>query len=114
MHELSVCQALMDQVEKIASERQARKVVRIELEIGALSGVEPELLRQSFPIASAGTLAENCQLEISQPPIQVRCESCGATTDATANRLICGNCGDWHTTLVSGDALLLRSLELDT
>ena len=28
------------------------------------------------------------------------------------NRLICGACGDWHTQLLSGDELILESVEL--
>ena len=32
---------------------------------------------------------------------------------ATANRLVCGSCGDYRTQLVSGDELLLASLELE-
>jgi hydrogenase nickel incorporation protein HypA/HybF len=28
------------------------------------------------------------------------------------NRLLCGACGDWHTQVISGDELLLESVEL--
>ena len=44
MHELSVCLALMSQVERVATEHQARRVEKIVLQIGPLSGVEPALL----------------------------------------------------------------------
>jgi hydrogenase nickel incorporation protein HypA/HybF len=30
------------------------------------------------------------------------------------NRLICSDCGDWHTQILSGDELLLESVELET
>jgi len=39
MHELAVCQALMEQVENIAFEEQAAQVMAIHLGIGPLSGV---------------------------------------------------------------------------
>ena len=42
MHELSVCQALIGQVEVIAEEENAAQVVTIHLGIGPLSGVEPQ------------------------------------------------------------------------
>lgn len=29
------------------------------------------------------------------------------------NRLLCGACGDWHTRIISGDELLLESVELE-
>jgi hydrogenase nickel incorporation protein HypA/HybF len=42
----------------------------------------------------------------------VRCETCGAETEAEPNRLICATCGDYHTRLVSGDEMMLMSVEL--
>jgi hydrogenase nickel incorporation protein HypA/HybF len=42
----------------------------------------------------------------------VRCEACGVETAATPSRLVCGRCGDWHTRMVSGDEMLLASVEL--
>jgi hydrogenase nickel incorporation protein HypA/HybF len=112
MHELSVCLALLDQVEAIARERGARGVERICLRIGPLCGVESPLLASAFPLAAAGTLAEHAVLEIEPTPVRVRCRECGAESDAAPNRLICGACGGYRTQLVSGDEMLLASLEL--
>lgn len=114
MHELSVCQSLLDQVMRIADENAATAVTRVILRIGPLSGVEPELLQQAFPLARAGTVAEAAELVIESLPVRVRCGACGAETDAAPNRLVCGACGDWHTRLTSGDELMLVSIELAT
>jgi hydrogenase nickel incorporation protein HypA/HybF len=113
MHELAVCQGLMAQVETIAERENAISVTRILLHIGPLSGVEPQLLADAFPIAAAGSVAENARLDIEQQAVRVRCDSCGAETDAQPNRLLCGACGDFRTHLVSGDEMLLMSLELE-
>jgi hydrogenase nickel incorporation protein HypA/HybF len=112
MHELSVCQSLLDQVIRIAADHGANRVERVLLRIGPLSGIEAPLLRNAYPIAAAGTLAEDAVLDIEPAPVRVHCVTCGAETDATPNRLLCGACGDWHTRLVSGDEMLLASLEL--
>lgn len=114
MHELAVCQALIRQVQQIAEQKSARRVVSVTLSIGPLSGVEADLLRQAYPIASAGTVAEASRLEIESAPVTVRCSECGQTTHATPNNLVCGACGGWRTVLQSGDEMLLLSLELET
>ncbi len=114
MHELSICQGLMRQVTAIAQQHHARSVSLIRLRIGPLSGVEPELLMQAFPIASAGTVAANATLTVERQAVRVRCRQCGAETEATANRLVCGECGHWQTQLVSGDEMILQSVELET
>lgn len=114
MHELSVCQALLGQVQSVAATHQAHGVAKIVLQIGPLAGVEARLLQDAFPIARAGTIADGAELVIEELPLRVRCDSCGAETDAAPNRLLCGACGDWHTRLISGDELLLASVELIT
>jgi hydrogenase nickel incorporation protein HypA/HybF len=114
MHELAVCQALIDQVTGIASSRNAREVIEINVQIGPLSGVEPHLLQQAFSVASAGTLAEGAALNLTTMPVQVRCQQCHRVTTALPSRLVCGHCGDWRTRVVSGDDLLLTTVELST
>jgi hydrogenase nickel incorporation protein HypA/HybF len=112
MHELSICQSLLDQVERIAREHGATRVERILLRVGPLSGVEGPLLQHAYPLAAAGTLAESAELVIEPSPIRVACSTCGAETEASVNRLLCGACGDYRTRLISGDEMLLASLEL--
>jgi hydrogenase nickel incorporation protein HypA/HybF len=112
MHELAICQALIEQVEAIARERLARRVDTVCVSIGPLSGVEPRLLEQAFPVASAGSVADGARLELDCLPLRVSCQQCGRVTDALPSRLICGHCGDWHTDLVSGDELILSRVEL--
>jgi hydrogenase nickel incorporation protein HypA/HybF len=113
MHELSICYGLMDQVERIAAEQRAVKVVEILLRIGPLSGVEPQLLEHAFPVAAAGSIAEGAVLVIEDMPIRVHCEACDAESEASPNRLLCGHCGGFHTRVVSGDEMLLARLELE-
>ncbi len=104
----------MGQVQQIAAEKSARRVVSVTLSIGPLSGVEAELLKQAYPLATAGTIAEASRLEIESAPVRVRCSECGEITSAAPNNLVCGACGGWHTVLQSGDEMLLLSLELET
>lgn len=112
MHELSVCNALIEQVERIAREHGARSVTRIRLRVGPLSGIETPLLERAWPLASAGTVAADAELTIDNADIVVRCTRCGEETLAVVNRLLCGACGDFRTRLVSGEDLLLERLEL--
>ena len=113
MHELSVCLSLLDQLQTIAAERGASRIARIEITIGPLSGVEVELLMNAWPLAAAGTMAVDAEFVIEHSSIVVRCTRCQAETPAQANRLVCGACGDFRTTLVSGDEMTLQRVELD-
>jgi hydrogenase nickel incorporation protein HypA/HybF len=105
---------MLAQMQAIAAQHHAHAITSVTVQIGPLSGVVPELLAQAFSVASAGGIADGAALHLDSLPIRVHCETCGAETDAAANRLICGECGDWHTRLISGDELLLASVELET
>ncbi|MEW6132798.1 MAG: hydrogenase maturation nickel metallochaperone HypA [Pseudomonadota bacterium] len=112
MHELSVAQALVEQIDGIVRAHSADAAVSFRLRIGPLSGVLPELLESAFGLAAAGSTAEQAAMELVEAPVRVRCQTCGAETEAAVNRLLCGACGDWHTQLISGDELILESVEL--
>ena len=114
MHELSVCLSLLQQLETIAEERNASAIERVFLKIGPLSGIEPQLLRQAYPLAVAGTVAENAELVIETADVVVTCTQCGAESKVLPNRLLCADCGDFRTRVVSGDEMILQRLELTT
>jgi hydrogenase nickel incorporation protein HypA/HybF len=113
VHELSVCQALLTEVSKIAARHGARVVERVNVEIGRLSGVEPELLSRAFEIARLGTCADHAVLSLAVLEITVRCTDCGAASPAQPNRLLCGACGGYRTRVLEGDELRLRAIELE-
>jgi hydrogenase nickel incorporation protein HypA/HybF len=114
MHELAVCQALLDEVERIARSRRAERVAAVHVRVGALAGVEPELLQRAYEVARAGTLAEGASLAIENSPVRVHCPRCGNDGAAQVPRLVCTACGEWRTEVIAGDDLTLMSVELIT
>lgn len=103
----------MSQVETIARDNHAIRVTAITLGMGPLSGVEEQLLKNAYPVATAGTIAAGAELFIQVTPLRIRCTECGRESDAKPNRLVCSYCENWRTELISGDELLLMRVELD-
>ncbi len=112
MHELSVCQALVRQLERVSAENGGGRIERAVLRIGPLSGIEIPLLEQAFPLAARGTVADAAALDIRPAPVRIACSDCSAETEARPNRLLCGQCGSYRCRLVSGDEMLLETVEL--
>ncbi len=112
VHEMSVCQALLLQVAEIARQRGAATVDSITVEIGPLSGVEPEQLRRAFAVMRTGSGSASAELVIETAAVEVRCLSCGADSETLVNRLVCRACGGFRTRLIAGDELRLRRIEL--
>ena len=97
MHELAVCQALIEQVERVARDNAARRILSITVSVGPLSGIE-----------------EDAKLVVVTVPVRVRCRTCKAETEAAANRLLCGSCNDWHVDVIAGEEMLLQRVEIET
>jgi hydrogenase nickel incorporation protein HypA/HybF len=113
VHELAICSALLDEVERVVRENRALRAVLIVVRVGPLAGVEPALLRSAYSIASAGTAAAGAELLLEEAPVRVRCRQCHAESGVASNELSCPHCGCLSTQLISGEELLLARVELE-
>ena len=114
MHELAVCQALIDEVRRLATNLDAQRVCSITVQVGPLSGVEPALLEQAYTIARAGTVAESASLVLETTELRILCETCDAEAAVSLPRLVCPSCGNWRTKLIAGDELVLARVEVES
>jgi hydrogenase nickel incorporation protein HypA/HybF len=112
VHELSICQALLTQVEDIAASHEGAPIARIIIEVGPLAGIEPGQLSSAFMILRLGGCAAQAELVIEVTEVVVSCTSCGRQSQARSNRLVCGVCGEFRIRIVSGEELCLRRVEL--
>ena len=111
MHEYSIVQALMAQVNAEARKHNATAVERIELKIGALAGIETDLLRTAFEIFRERSICARAELEIEVVPARWSCPVCDLAL-AAGERLQCPACGQ-PARLVGGDEILLQRIEME-
>ena len=110
---MSIVQALIEQVDDIASREGPASVVRITIAVGSLSGVDPEALRLAFPIAAEGTRSDGAALQIDTVLASVNCRECGKTSSPEFPVIVCAHCCSPQVELVSGRELTLTAIELD-
>ena len=108
MHELSICTAIAAIVGEHA---EGRPVDRVRLDVGALRQVVPDTLTYSWGVTVEGTPLAGSVLEVREIPAVLRCSTCGADTTITVPVFRCP-CGSTATEVVSGEELLVTSLEL--
>jgi hydrogenase nickel incorporation protein HypA/HybF len=110
MHEMSLASALMEEIENIARQNGVVKVEEVELRVGALKQVVPEVMEEAFKAVTLGTLAEGATLRQVEIPPRSLCKRCNREFSPTLNDFLCPVCGEFSTTLLAGDELLLGSL----
>ena len=114
MHELSLCQALLDQVEReVHGSGHSGRVVRLTLSVGRLSGVHVHALRFAFDVLSVDSIVDGAELEIREPPARCCCRSCGTHAPIVEIVLACQSCGSSDVTIRDGRDLLLESIDLE-
>jgi hydrogenase nickel incorporation protein HypA/HybF len=113
MHERSLARALLRQVQQVAAENSAGRVLSIRVRIGEFSGVEPELLASAYKDLVQDTPFCDATLDLEQVALQGRCDQCGNQFRIERFNFQCDRCGSVHLTLRGGEELLLDSVMLE-
>lgn len=114
MHEMSIAQALIDQVgAEVEKSGHQGRVLALEVVVGRLSGVHADALRFGFELLSPGTVVEGAELRIAEPEAWLRCQGCGLFQPLSDFVLRCPSCGSDRVTIEGGQELLLQSIELE-
>ncbi len=113
MHEMSLCEGVLQIIEN-ESQRMAFSSVRgVTLEIGLLSQVEPEAMRFCFDVVCNGSIAEGATLNIIQNPGQAWCMQCADSKTISQRGTACPDCGSYQLQVTGGDEMRVKSLEVD-
>ena len=109
MHELSICNAIASTAAKHAD---GRSVTQVTVQIGHFRQVVPDALQFSWEVVSEATVLKDAALVIEQVPAVVECASCGVRTTLDLPILACGHCQGFEVKLVSGEELIVVSIDL--
>jgi len=113
MHEMSLCESIVQILENNAKSQGFAKVKTVWLEIGGLSGVEPEAMRFSFDAVTRGTLADRARLEIIEVPGQAWCLQCARTVAVKQRFDACPDCGSYQLQVTGGEEMRIKELEVE-
>jgi hydrogenase nickel incorporation protein HypA/HybF len=108
MHELSITQNI---VAIVAEAAKGRRVTRVTLEVGKLSGVMSDAIAFCFEVVAQGTSLEGASLEIREIDGRARCETCGLEFEAESLFAPCP-CGSHRSKRIRGEELIVKSMEM--
>ncbi len=113
MHEYSIVQALLNQCEEIAKKNNAKKITKVVVKIGVMSGVEPDLLQTAFDTFKEGTICEDCEYIQNIQPIVIKCQKCSTTSTLQKNEYLCPKCQSVEVEVIDGEDMFLMQLEME-
>jgi hydrogenase nickel incorporation protein HypA/HybF len=113
MHEMSLCESVLQVLQTEAKRQQFSKVKVVWLEIGVLSGVEIAALRFCFEAITRHSLAEGATLKIIELPATAWCLDCAQAVPVKQRYDACPHCGAYALQVTGGDAMRIKELEVE-
>ena len=114
MHEMSIVDALIEQTrQELDRAGHGGRVLRLDLTIGQLSGVNCDSIRFAFELLARDTPLEGAELHIREPKATCRCGDCDFRAEVDEWLSQCPKCGGTNMFLDGGQEMVLESIELE-
>ena len=112
MHEMALCQGMVELIAEQQRSRGFSRVKRVIVEIGALGHVDPHALEFAFEVGARDTPAEQAVLEIREIPGSGWCMDCCETVAIERRGEPCPGCGGYKLIVREGEDMRLKELEV--
>lgn len=113
MHELAMVQNMFHIIMEVADQNQLRKITRVNFEVGEMQHIVPEYFRFAFEATKENTIASEAELHLSFIPIKLQCTVCKHAFTINDDAFVCPHCQGTDLELMSGNELLIKSIEGD-
>jgi hydrogenase nickel incorporation protein HypA/HybF len=113
MHELSIATSIIDIAEEFAREKHVEKVLKIEIEVGKLSGIVRENLIFALEIAVEDTVLKDAGIIIDEIEGRSKCYACGTEFVNNDWYTPCPSCQSLDFEIIAGKELRVKSIFFD-
>jgi len=113
MHELSIAQSIVDAAREQAAAHGSRRVLRVGVRVGELSGVAVDALQFCFGMTVKDTELDGAVLETEAVAVRFRCGACHHEFHPVDFLAQCPACANEGAAMIAGDELGLSFLELE-
>ncbi len=113
MHEISICEGILQALEAEAIKQSFSKIKTVILEIGDLSSIELDALNFGFDVVTKNSIADGARLEIIRIPGAAWCMKCSKNVYIKRRFDECPDCGSYQLQITGGEEMRIKELEVD-
>jgi len=113
MHEMSICEGILQVIEDQAVKQKFSTVKRVRLVVGPLAGVELESLHFCYDVVVRGSIADGSELEVISLPVNGWCMPCAKPVAVKQRYDACPECGSYQVEINGGDELRIKDMEVN-
>ena len=113
MHEMAIAEGIVDVALDTLKANEGTIIHAIQVQIGVLSGVEPDALHFCFDAVTQGTPAQGAKLDIETIPMKGRCLDCHQEFSMEQYLHVCPHCESCAVEELQGRELRVASIDMD-
>ncbi|MDP3462416.1 MAG: hydrogenase maturation nickel metallochaperone HypA [Bacteroidales bacterium] len=114
MHELSIAMSIVDIVLEEAAGHHAKRVSKVEIEIGSQAGIVYDALVFAMDEAVRDTLLEKAELAYHFIDAVSVCQECCHEFKPEFHYAACPLCNSFQTYVIQGKELKVKSIDIET
>ena len=111
MHEMSIVMRLVDIAADHAKRSNAKKVDKVIVQVGELTGAVPSYLEMFYPAVVEGTILDGSELVVETVEALVFCKDCGRTYNPVKEPdMKCPVCTSQKCDVIEGNGILVKCI----
>ncbi|WP_177917685.1 hydrogenase maturation nickel metallochaperone HypA [uncultured Eubacterium sp.] len=112
MHELGIMLQIVKTIDDALSEQDYKELLSITLQVGEMTDVVPEFLKNAWESIRPNSDYPNAELIIEPVPAVAKCLDCGYTDNIKSFGFECPDCHSSRLKIISGKELIIKQLEI--
>ena len=115
MHETSIAMGLLQSLSELAEKENAKKITKVRVKIGKLSGIVVESFQFAFNVLKGEfEKIKNAELIIEETSVRYRCNDCKMEFEIDSVYFPeCPQCNSLNLSLISGEELEVIDVEIE-
>ena len=113
MHELAITRSMLEIILQQAKQAHAKKVTKINLVIGEMTGVVSDSVQFYLDFLTKNTIAEGAAVSVTMVLSQAKCRTCNQTFKLEEFDWTCPHCQGNIVDVISGKELIVESIEVE-
>lgn len=110
---MSIVVSIVEIAEKEAKKNNAKKITKLELDIGTVSGIEIDALNFAFDSIKNETMMANAEIKINIIKAKSKCEDCDYEFNTEDVYSLCPKCDSYKTNVIQGKEMNVKSILID-
>ncbi|MBM4040270.1 MAG: hydrogenase maturation nickel metallochaperone HypA [Planctomycetes bacterium] len=113
MHESARAEAVFRAIQNELAKHEVKRVVKVTLLVGELSGADAEHIIEHVQEYAKGTPLEGAGYVVVDKPVEFECAKCGERYGTDTEARGCPKCGELRNNVVAGHEFAIESIEIE-